>query len=326
MKGDFSKWQFDEHDNFSGVLHQQGRVLLDADWNEQTRITNHWQDTTARDTIGPGVAAVPSDTPHAFQVRSARVEDDEIKVTLSPGRVWADGLLTYLDSTEDIELTATYLEPPILDPPVDIPPENGDRDAVILEVWREAVNGFQDPQSLIEPALGGPDTTERVHTAIAIRLLRLQPNQACENIRDRLHEDTRSRPLLNVSLEPTRERDGDCPTIEGGGYTGFEHHLYRIEIAETNGSEPMFKWSQFNGGLVGRGVFQVEDGETFITIRANNQAITTSGMDRFYLEIIGKNPARGHWHVRYGAVVVLSGDRLIVQGDPYHEDEPPPSG
>ena len=31
MKGDFSKWAFEPTDNYSGVLHQQGRVLLDAD-------------------------------------------------------------------------------------------------------------------------------------------------------------------------------------------------------------------------------------------------------------------------------------------------------
>ena len=27
---------------------------------------------------------------------------------------------------------------------------------------------------------------------------------------------------------------GDCPVVDGGGYTGFEHNLYRVEIARTN--------------------------------------------------------------------------------------------
>ena len=87
MKGDFSKWQFDEYDNFAGVLHQQGRVLLDADWNAQTRITNHWQDTAARDTIGPGVAAVPADEHEGFEVTNAEVEGGQVQITISPGRV-----------------------------------------------------------------------------------------------------------------------------------------------------------------------------------------------------------------------------------------------
>ena len=33
MKGDFSFLAFDTEPHYSGVLHQQGRVLLDRDWN-----------------------------------------------------------------------------------------------------------------------------------------------------------------------------------------------------------------------------------------------------------------------------------------------------
>ena len=320
MKGDFSKWQFDEQNNFAGVLHQQGRVLLDADWNAQTRITSHWQDTAARDTIGPGVAAVPADDGDAFKVQEAKVVEGKIRVKLAPGRVWADGLLVHLE--KEVELVADYFPSPIQEPP-GTPNGEETRDAVILEVWREAANGFQETQSLIEPALGGPDTTERVRTAMALRLLRLGPGQACENIQRRLRADLISRPLLNVSLKSADESNGDCPTFEGGGYTGLEHHLYRIEIAETNRPEFMFKWSQFNGGLVGRGVFHIEGGETFINIRANNQAIATSGLERFYLEIVGKDPELGHSHVCYAAQVVLSGDRLTVEGGTYYEQNPP---
>ena len=34
MKGDFSKDTFDAKKHFHEVLMQQGRVLLDSDWNE----------------------------------------------------------------------------------------------------------------------------------------------------------------------------------------------------------------------------------------------------------------------------------------------------
>src|SRR6516165_5149477 len=34
MKGDFSRRIFDAHNHYAGVLHQQGRVWLDSDWNE----------------------------------------------------------------------------------------------------------------------------------------------------------------------------------------------------------------------------------------------------------------------------------------------------
>ena len=38
MSGDYSRFPFDPRRNYSGVLLQQGRVLLDQDWNEQSAI------------------------------------------------------------------------------------------------------------------------------------------------------------------------------------------------------------------------------------------------------------------------------------------------
>ena len=322
MKGDFSKWRFEEDFNLTGVLQQQGRVLLDEDWNAQTRITNQWQDTAARDTVGPGVAAVPSDTPTAFQVSEVDVEGDRVNITLLPGRIWADGILVHLPEDAGArEFTATEFESS------DEARGPGVRDAVVLEVWREELNGFQLPEALIEPALGGPDTTERMHTAMALRLLRLDANDTCENIRHRLQEDFLTTGRLTVTLDPTTPTEGDCPTVEQGGFTGFEHSLYRIEIARVNDDRaPMFKWSQFNGGLVGSGQYQTVDGETSFTLEGNDQAIRRSGMNRFYLEVIeedGNGDDFGHWRVTYGAMVVLDGDRLVVEeGQIFYEYEP----
>ena len=59
MKGDFSKLDAIISKNLNGVLHQQGRVLLDNDWNDHTRLVGEWQDTAARHVIGGRVAAVP---------------------------------------------------------------------------------------------------------------------------------------------------------------------------------------------------------------------------------------------------------------------------
>ena len=53
MKGDFTRDTFDRRHQFSRVLLQQGRVLLDADWNEQTSILLHYIRTLATDLIGP---------------------------------------------------------------------------------------------------------------------------------------------------------------------------------------------------------------------------------------------------------------------------------
>lgn len=350
MKGDFSRWNFDRNDNFAGILHQQGRVLLDSDWNAQTHILNHWQDTAGQDVIGVGVAAVPAETPDAVKVTQAEVvnlpENARVKLTLFPGRIWADGLLVYLDEDKDANgkpivdadgkpianRIATYLQPPIQNPSADESAiADNIRDAVILEVWREAINGFQLPDTLIEPALGGPDTTERVHTAMALRLYRLAAGETCESIRTKLQDDFSKKGKLTVSLQPTSVTDGDCPVVKGGGYTGFEHYLYRVEVAQVTDGTPMFKWSQFNGGLVGRGVFPpASGGEDKVTITANLQPIITSELNEFYLEALEYDANFGHWRVVYGAKATLNDANELVLGATMFGElpttPPPPTG
>src|SRR5687768_11155707 len=255
MTGDFSTRYEVADDNFNGVLYQQGRVFLDTDGNAQTRITNLWQDTAGQDIIGAGVLAVPMDAAGSFQVTNADVIAGQVQLTINPGHAWADGMLVRLDETPPIHRIATYLGPPVQNPQAVLNTAAGTRDAVVLEVWREAINGFQIPNELIEPALGGPDTTERVHTAYDFRLLRLAPGDDCDNLADKLSDNFPNKGRLTVTLRPPVIIPGDCPVVEGGGYTGFEHNLYRIEMAETGGGAVRFKWSQFNGGLVGRGIF-----------------------------------------------------------------------
>ena len=310
MKGDFSRWRFKRSDNFSGILPQQGRVLLDSDGTAQTHIWTDWQDVAAADVIGGGVAAVPAGLGASFKIDSARIDSGQVKVTVEPGRVWADGLLVHLTEPAPVERVATYLGPPIQSPEASVTTiGSGVRDAVVLEVWREAINGFQIPDVLIEPALGGPDTAERVRTSAAFRLYRMGPGDTCANIP--IGDDFSKKGKLKATLEPTIVTPGDCPVVQSGGYSGFEHHLYRIEIADLPAaSPPMFKWSRFNGGLVGRAIF---DGATLrANITANLAAINTSGLSKFYLEAEEFNTARGVWEVTYGAEATLNNSNQLV--------------
>ncbi len=321
MRGDFSAWNKDRAHNFRGTLHQQGRVLLDRDWNAQTEVFNEWQETAGRDAFGAGVAAIPAEVPDSFKVTKAEIAGipAHVEVTVNKGRVWADGLLAELGADEpspptDVVRTATYLGPPIQATPLpnDLP-SNSDRDAVILETWLEELSPFQVPNLLIEPALGGVDTTERVHTAFRFRLFRMDVGDTCDSIIDSLKDKFADKGKLTANLNPTTDTGGDCPVIESGGYTGFEHQLYRIEIA--NIARPAaegayFKWSQFNGGLVGRGVFDGVNKK--VDIGANQNAIAHCGVSNFYLEAIDFDADTGCWEVIYGASVTLNADNTLT--------------
>jgi len=57
MKGDFARVTFDPTRHYSQVFQQQGRVLLEADWNEQGNIQLHLLRSLIRDLLGPCWAA-----------------------------------------------------------------------------------------------------------------------------------------------------------------------------------------------------------------------------------------------------------------------------
>ena len=313
MKGDFSKTAEVDAPNDLGILYQQGRVIRDADLTAGELIAERWRETAARDVIGANVAAVPATEPDGYFVEAAAVHGGHVDVRLRPGRIWADGVHLVLPEGEDGPPTfaASYLEPPANPAGVSVDDiDDGVRDAVILEVSIGALNGFQVPERLIESALGGPDTAERIHPRQRLRLLRLGPGEDCRNIGPRLRDDLGTHGRLSVTLEPPTVVAGDCPIVEGGGYSGFEHNLYRIEIAQTDGAAVMFKWSSMNGGLVGRGRFEAGVNPQVI-ITANREAILNSGLTEFYLEALTFNEHRGFWEVVYGTPASLNADGEI---------------
>ncbi|KFN42970.1 DUF6519 domain-containing protein [Arenimonas oryziterrae] len=294
MKGDFSKWGLSPADNFTGVLHQQGRVLLDQDWNAAEQIQALWRETVGQDVIGGGLVAVPMAAPDGLKLIEATATATEVSVRMATGRAWVDGVHIRYDGTT--ALRADYLTPPFQTPTTTASIVAGTRDAVILEVWDEDFNAFQDPLRLLEPALGGPDTTERVKTNMALKLFRLADGQGCTGLP--IDDDFAAKGTLTVTPAPTLVIAGPCPVPDSGGYTGFEHALYRIEIAEPAGSQARFKWSQFNGGLVGRGALTLATATTgTVAITANAQMINQCRLDSYYLEALAFDPVVGHWRV-----------------------------
>lgn len=93
MKGDFSRQTANLKKHYSGVLMQQGRVQLDADWNEQLAIGQHRIQTEARDVIGPAAA------PLSGGGLAIAFTEGFAVLTISPGRMYVDGILCELEAT-----------------------------------------------------------------------------------------------------------------------------------------------------------------------------------------------------------------------------------
>lgn len=94
MKGDFSRMTFDVTKHFSRVLMQQGRVQLDADWNEQTAILLHYLQSLAKDLIGEH--AGPKEN-CGFDIKPIKDISDDFKI--GEGHYYADGILVELEAT-----------------------------------------------------------------------------------------------------------------------------------------------------------------------------------------------------------------------------------
>ena len=163
MKGDFSRQTFDPRRHYAGVLMQQGRVQLDADWNEQESIQRRRTQLEAQDIIGR--CGAPRDEA-GFEVGLAGNE-----LTIGAGRFYVDGLL----AESETDALAYEAQPDLLDPPswLDALGAAGTNlGLVYLDVWERHITPLDD-RLLREVALGGPDTATRVKTVWQVRILPL---------------------------------------------------------------------------------------------------------------------------------------------------------
>jgi len=87
MKADLTRSTFRKEKHYSGVRMQQGRVQLDADWNEQADIDAHLDETTRTDVIGR--CGVPVHDA-GFAVAPLPGSTD---LAISAGRAYVDGIL-----------------------------------------------------------------------------------------------------------------------------------------------------------------------------------------------------------------------------------------
>jgi hypothetical protein len=169
MKGDFSIDRFDSTKHFNRVLKQQGRVDLDADWNEQASIAQYALRTMITDIFGP--AAGPRDNCGFgvidWKALSAADQDALKKAGFQPefgdfligaGRYYVDGLLVENDAPVAYSAQPDWQGPKLV----------AGKYLAYLDVWERHVTYVED-DSIREVALGGPDTCTRVKTVWQVK-------------------------------------------------------------------------------------------------------------------------------------------------------------
>ncbi|HZK05320.1 MAG TPA: DUF6519 domain-containing protein [Actinomycetaceae bacterium] len=151
MTGDFTSVPLRPEDRWTSARMQQGRVLLDTDWNLNIDAAARETRSVARDAIG--FAGVPKGS-DAF-----KVEYKSGALTVRPGVMWVDGLA--VRNPADLAYTAQSQIPAL--------PASGSA-LVYLDAFVEGVQAAEDA-ALLDPALDGVDTTTRTRVGWRVRVV-----------------------------------------------------------------------------------------------------------------------------------------------------------
>lgn len=267
MKGDFTRDTFDPTRHFSRVLMQQGRVQVDADWNEQTSILLHYLHTLGRDLLGPhagpadalgfGIAdrdsGIDLTTIEPDSARRAQIKQqlDAGDLLIGAGRYYVNGILVENESYR------MYSEQP------GYPFANGVTVEQLanrgwlayLDVWERHICVSED-ERIREVALGGPDTASRARVVWQVKTLP-RPDGAetfdCASLDDLL---ARQLPYMRARATQAKPPTELCVIAPEARYRGAENQLYRVEVhrggAATDNAQTTasFKWSRENGSVV----------------------------------------------------------------------------
>jgi hypothetical protein len=198
-----------------------------------------------------GVVADRSSHGNPCLLGGGRGEDDPSRprwclsdLLIGPGRYYVDGIAC------EIEAPVSFAQQPDL-PCAALPPLDGAGHYLFyLDVWERTVTAVEDP-ALLEPALGGADTTARSRVTAQVRWLQLHAAA-----------DAAGLPAGSVGAQP---RAGELPewrqllALENGrGQLHARRHqdaaatlgnlLYRVEIHQGGAAsgEATFKWSRNN--------------------------------------------------------------------------------
>jgi hypothetical protein len=238
MKGDFSRDTFapQRQKKYKAVLMQQGRVQLDADWNQNVNSLFQRIETETKDVIG--LCGFPAD--HAgFGVM--KLDNGDFKLTA--GRAYVDGILCEID--QDVSFSQQPYIKPFPEPGIN---EDG-MFLAYLDVWERLITALEDDE-IREVALGGPDTGARRQVVWQVRLKRAGEVDANLDCDDAIEgwPPAASDGTLCARTHPQEQPQDPCVVAPGAGYRRLENQLYRVEIL--NGSDadggPTFLWDRNN--------------------------------------------------------------------------------
>jgi len=285
MAGDYTRLRFNPLNDASGLLQQQGRVMLDQDWNEFVEIIDRrWRAETI-DIIGTGV--VPLQTPHGFEIKVVGGND----LSIGPGRIFVDGLLAenhgtvpqfdrVLEEMPGTQPLAFASQPYIPKTwpfggtnPFAIPTGAGPH-LVYLDVWKREVTYLQ-AGDLVDKAVG-LDTTTRLQTAWQVKLIpNIPAGSTCGSPLSSWDTITaRSAAQLTTAAAGVPKITDPCTIPPNTGYRGSENRTYRVEVHTPGGfGTAQFKWSRNDASIASQVTAIQGSGAVLTVVRTKRDSV-----------------------------------------------------
>jgi hypothetical protein len=317
MPGDVERDTFHDDLGFANVDLQQGRLLLPAEFNEQSAIHHHFLRSFIVDLVGRSWSAGDG-----FKIGTDG--SGSSKIEIEAGRYYVDGILC-----ENKVKCSFESQPfgPTLDDPAKV--TAGTPVALYLDCWHRHVSWLNYPP-LRDPALGGADSATRIQIAWQVRLLtaamvtdqlgdailalnartstadaaakkeldatlkKLMPAEkltpeSCENAKVILDLFDEASPRMAADAKREADNPDPCAIAPDSEYRGRENQLYRVEIHQPGLAGPTgpatFKWSRENASVA----FKVID----IVADPTTDKATTKATTHVTLENLGRDHRTG---------------------------------
>ena len=239
---------------------QQGRVQLDADWNEQVSILLHYLQSLTTDLIGPhggpannlgfGITLIPEDS---------KTVTEKTGLEIGTGHYYVRGILC------ENEMSVIYKQQPYYPIPTDKTTLPQPPFLVYLDVWERDITMLEDPE-IREVALGGADTATRSQVVWQVKIKAFDTENEKSSITvkeardyktflEKLGEEVRpgtGQLSARVKQPSSDDTSNPCTISPDARYRGAENQLYRVEIHEGSDSSGSFtfKWSKDNASVV----------------------------------------------------------------------------
>jgi hypothetical protein len=264
MPSDRSRTSSDPRYQYKGVVTQQGRVIVDRDFNALQDIVNGRTEVDAADVIGPcgtpdnGFAiSLPDTSPPSPPLWSPPAPLPPpflhpFDFLIAPGTMYVGGQRAVLPERQAGKaISYSYFDQPDFIRPDDPLPVEGSPlrqsaiELVYLHLFEQEVSAVEDPD-LLDAALGGVDTTQRLRLMRRVQRLPVQ-NEDCVSAwaeatalwlkQKGLYldpETLRLVPQVQLRVGFTQEQavTGACDPVASGGYLGADNQLIRVQISD----------------------------------------------------------------------------------------------